>query len=194
MLSVNRDYVLEHPELLGDIKAEAKATLDLCKRCELISQLQKYSTWTKFDWALLVSLANPVDEPFVKLMISLAKHGYQYNAISFHRWWRRVKAVSQQNLLSYFSYVGFKEPGPITWEHVYRQCCRTSEIFTAMGNVYADDKAVEMNLRAMLGCSQQIDIKEAWSKWAKQNHPDKGGSVEKFVLVKAAYEEWQNAQ
>lgn len=193
-LSVNREFVLEHPELLGDIKAEAKATLELCKRCELITQLQKYSTWGNFDWSILVGLANPVDEPFVKLMISLAKHGYDYNAISFHRWWRRLKAVNQQHLVSYFTYVGFAEPGKIVWMDVYQKCCRTADIFKAMADVYADDRSVELNLRALLGISQQSDIKQAWLKWAKMNHPDKGGSVDRFVLVKSAYEEWQNAQ
>lgn len=193
-LSVNREFVLEHPELLGDIKAEAKATYELCKRCELLTQLQKYSTWGQFDWSILVAMANPVDEPFVKLMISLAKHGYDYNAISMHRWWRRLKAVNQQHLVSYFTFIGFPEPGHVGWIDLYQKCCRTSDIFKAMADVYRDDRSVEMNLRGMLGISQKSDIKEAWLKWAKQNHPDKGGSVERFVLVKAAYEEWQNAQ
>ena len=62
-----------------------------------------------------------------------------------------------------------------------------------MSDVYSDDRNVEMNLRALLGLSQQSDIKQAWLKWAKQNHPDKGGSVARFVLVKSAYEEWCNA-
>lgn len=193
-LSVNREFVLEHPELLIDIKAEAKATYELCKRCELLTQLQKYSTWGQFDWSILVAMANPVDEPFVKLMISLAKHGYDYNAISMHRWWRRLKAVNQQHLISYFTFIGFPGPGHVGWIDLYQRCCRTSDIFKAMADVYRDDKSVEMNLRGMLGISQKSDIKEAWLKWAKQNHPDKGGSVDRFVLVKAAYEEWQNAQ
>jgi DnaJ-class molecular chaperone len=66
-------------------------------------------------------------------------------------------------------------------------------MFSKMSDVYISDTSVEMNLRALLGISQNRDIKEAWTQWAKTNHPDKGGSVEKFVLVKAAYEEWQNA-
>lgn len=194
MLAVNRQLVMDSPDLLDDIEKEAKATVELCKRCKLLIQLRKYADWSRFDWTLLVGMANSVDEPFVKLMISLAKHGYEYNAISFHRWWRRMKSVNQQHLISYFTYVGFKEPGHIGWMDVYQKCCRTADIFKQMSDVYTDDRAVELNLRALLGISQQSDIKQAWLKWAKMNHPDKGGSVDRFVLVKSAYEEWQNAQ
>ena len=190
---IDRALVYEHPELIDEIKAEAKATLDLCKRCELLMRLRKFGDWNKFDWALFAGMANPVDEPFCKLMLSLSMKKYRYNCISMHRWWRRLKAVNQHHLISYFTYTGFPEPGYIEWEDVYRKCCRTSEIFKAMGDVYSDDRCVEMNLRAMLGLSQQSDIKQAWLKWAKLNHPDKGGSVERFVLVKSAYEEWYNA-
>lgn len=192
-LQINREFVVEHPELLGDIKAEAKATLELCKRCELLNQLTKYSTWSNFSWKMLVSMANPVDEPFLKLMLSLSKHGYEYNVISMHKWWQRLKAVNQHHLISYFTYVGFPEPCKIGWMDLYQKCCRTSDIFKAMADVYMDDRSVELNLRALLGISQQSDIKQAWLKWAKTNHPDKGGSAEKFVLVKSAYEEWRNA-
>jgi hypothetical protein len=80
------------------------------------------------------------------------------------------------------------------WTELYEQCCKTNQVFIEMSTVFKDDRSVEMNLRAMLGCSQQKDLKEAWTTWAKLNHPDKGGSVERFVLVKAAYEEWQDAQ
>lgn len=192
---VNRQTILQSPELLPQIKAEAKATYELCVRCELLVKLRKFLDWDRFDWALMCTWANPVDEPFIKLMISLAKHGYKYGAISMHRWWRRLKAVGQANVISYFTYTNF--PGPtdetLWWEPVYEQCCRTHEMFVKMAEVYNSDTAVEMNLRAMLGISQNSNIKDAWTKWAKANHPDKGGSVEKFVLVKAAYEEWLNA-
>lgn len=195
MLAVNRDLVLSSPELLGDIKKEAKATLDLCKRCELLVQLRKYEDWGRFDWALMCSWANPVDEPFIKLMIALAKHGYHYGAVSMHRWWRRLKAVNQANLVSFFTFKTFPPPdgNRLWWETVYEHCCRTHEMFVKMAEVYRDDRMVEMQLRAMLGASQNADLKQAFTKWAKSNHPDKGGSVEKFVIIKAAYEEWQNA-
>jgi DnaJ-class molecular chaperone len=59
-----------------------------------------------------------------------------------------------------------------------------------MSEVFRDDRQVEMYLRSLLGISQQRDIKEAWIEWAKRNHPDKGGSVDKFIITKSAYEEW----
>ena len=189
----SRKLVFTNPEEIPAIKAEAKATLELISYCERLLQLRKYEDWSNFDWALMCSWANKVDEPFIKLMLSLSRHGYHYGAISMHRWWRRLKAVNQQNIISFFTYQNFNpENKHIYWEHLYEHCCRTHDIFTQMSAVYVSDKSVEMNLRALLGISQQRDIKEAWVQWAKNNHPDKGGSVERFVLVKAAYEEWSN--
>lgn len=193
MLLVNRQTVLESPPSeLPAIKAEAKATLELCTQCELLLKLRKYLDWDKFDWAYMCGWANKVDEPFVKLMISLAKHGYIYNVISMHKWWRRLKAVNQANVISFFTYTNFPGPTdkPLFWADLYAQCCRTKSMFEEMSKVFSDDHFVEMNLRGLLGCSQSANIKEAWTKWAKSNHPDKGGSVDKFVIVKAAYEEW----
>lgn len=192
----SRQSIITNPELISEIKAEAKATLDLCTYCEQLVRLRKYNDWSRFDWAFMCTWANKVDEPFIKLMLSLSRHGYDYGAISMHRWWRRLKAVNQHNIISFFTYQGFDHDKKkrLYWERLYEHCCRSKEIFTRMSDVFISDSAVEMNLRALMGISQQTDIKEAWTKWAKTNHPDKGGSVEKFVLVKAAYEEWQNAQ
>lgn len=196
MISVNRELVMSNPELIPEIKLEARRTLELIGYCERLQQLRTLEDWGRFDWALMCTWANKVDEPFVKLMISLAKHGYHYNAISMHKWWHRMKAVNQQHLIAFFTYNNFISPKikeRLFWTDVYEQCCRTADIFSQMSEIYRSDNAVEMNLRALLGCSQKTDIKQAWSEWAKRNHPDKGGNVEKFILVKAAYEEWQNA-
>lgn len=188
----SRDMILTNPEMIPEIRREAKATLELIGFCDNLCKLRKYLDWSKFDWAYMCGWANKVDEPFVKLMLSLARHGYTYNVISMHKWWRRLKAVNQANVISFFTYTNFPGPTdkPLFWADLYAQCCRTKAMFEEMSKVYADDHFVEMNLRGLLGCSQQADIKEAWTKWAKSNHPDKGGSVDKFVIVKAAYEEW----
>lgn len=196
-IEFSRKAVIAMPDMIPKIKAEAKATLELIGYCERLMQLRQYEDWGNFDWAFMVTWANKVDEPFVKLMLSLSKHHYHYGAISMHKWWRRLKAVNQQHLIQYFTYVNFPPPErgkKIFWTELYEQCCKTNQVFIEMSTVFKDDRSVEMNLRAMLGCSQQKDLKEAWTTWAKQNHPDKGGSVERFVLVKAAYEEWQDAQ
>lgn len=192
MIMVNRQSVLDSPSNIADIKKEAKLTYDLCTRCELLLKLRQYEDWGRFDWAFMCTWANPVDEPFIKLMISLAKHGYHYGAISMHKWWRRLKACNQHNIITYFTYTNF--PGPtdkkLFWLELYEHCCRTRETFVQMSEVFRDDRQVEMYLRSLLGISQQRDIKEAWVEWAKRNHPDKGGSVEKFIITKSAYEEW----
>lgn len=195
MIAVNRELIMAHPELIAEAKKEAKATLELIGYCDNLMRLRKYVDWERFDWSLMCTWANKVDEPFVKLMLSLANHGYKYGAISMHRWWRRLKAVNQQHLITFFTYQGFNHDKKqlLWWETLYEHCCRSHEVFVQMASVFNDDKNVEMNLRALLGTSQNSDLKEVWTKWAKANHPDKGGSVEQFVLVKAAYEEWQNA-
>ena len=193
----SRDLVITRPYLIPDIKEEAKATLDLIGYCDRLIQLRKYEDWSRFDWPFMATWANKIDEPFVKLMLSLSKHNYHYGAISMHKWWRRLKAVNQQHLIQYFTYVNFPPPErdkKLFWLELYEHCCKTQTMFQQMSEVFKDDRSVEMNLRGMLGISQRRDIKEAWVEWAKQNHPDKGGSVERFVLVKAAYEEWQDAQ
>ena len=191
----SRQLIITNPERIDEIKAEAKATLEMCRHCEQLMRLRKFGDWGRFDWEYMCTWANSVDEPFVKLMLSLSRNGYTYDAISMHRWWRRLKAVNQQHLISFFTYKGFDHEKSITlyWEELYQKCCRTQEMFSQMSDIYVSDASVEMNLRALLGISQNKDIKEAWTQWAKTNHPDKGGSVDKFVLVKAAYEEWLNA-
>lgn len=195
MTNISRDMIVSNPELIPDIKREARAILATIGYCENLQRLRAFEDWSQFDWGLMCSWANKVDEPFVKLMISLARHGYHYNAISMHKWWRRLKAVNQQHLIAFFTYKDFISPKTkerLFWTDVYEQCCRTQDIFSQMSEIYRSDTAVEMNLRALLGCSQKADIKQAWSEWAKRNHPDKGGNVERFVLVKSAYEEWQH--
>lgn len=196
-IEFSRKAVIAMPDMIPKIEKEARATLELIGYCKHLAQLRKYEDWGRFDWAFMCTWANKVDEPFVKLMISLSRHGYHYGAISMHRWWRRLKAVNQQYLIQFFTYVNFPPPEKdkmLFWMELYKHCCRTNEIFTQMSTVYRDNRSVEMNLRVLLGISQSKDIKQAWTEWAKQNHPDKGGSVDKFILVKAAYEEWQNAQ
>lgn len=178
--------------MIPEVARQARSALKLCKRFESVLRLRKYGDWSRFDWKVLAEMANDVDEPFVRVMTSLSRRGYEYSAVSMHKWWRRMKAVNQQNLMTFFSFVGFQEPSSkrLFWSDVYQQCCKTSETFTRMSEVYRDDRFVEMNLRSLLGISQATDIRQAWVEWAKQNHPDRGGSVERFVLVKAAYEEW----
>lgn len=191
---VSRQMIAQSPELLDDIRREATRIISLCGYAKRLFSLKKIPEWEQFNWSVMIRWANAVDEPFVKLMQSLSKHHYHYNAISMHRWWERLKACNQHHVISYFTYVNFVEPGVIGWEQVYSQSCRTRGIFEQMLAVYNDDRAIEMNVRALIGCSQEADLHSAWVKWAKNNHPDKGGSVEQFILVKSAYEEYERCK
>jgi curved DNA-binding protein CbpA len=49
----------------------------------------------------------------------------------------------------------------------------------------------DLDLYGILGLHRDADIRQvrsAYRKWAKATHPDTGGSVEKFALVKLAYD------
>lgn len=193
MIVANREAIINNPEDIDEVVREARRTIEFATYCKHLITLRKYEDWSQFEWPFMCGWANKIDDVFVKLMISLSKNHYHYNAVSMHRWWRRLKAVNQHNIVSFFTFIGFPAPErktKIDWTLLYQHCCKTSEIFAQMTEVYNDDKSVEMNLRALMGISQKKDIKEAWREWAKANHPDKGGSVDKFVLVKSAYEEW----
>lgn len=192
-MEISKALLIAQPSRLDEILKEAKAIINLGDGIKRVNRLLKYNEWSKFGNDIY-QWANPVDLPFVNLMASLSRHGYDYNCISMHKWWRRLKAVNQHHLITYFSYVGFQPPGDklIWWSDVYTQCLRMNDMLEEFLKQYRDDKSVEMNLRSLLGISQQADIHAAWREFAKANHPDKGGSVERFVLVKSAYEEYSN--
>lgn len=192
-MQISLELMLSHPEDAKAIVTEAHRIVDTYGYLSDVMRLSKFNDWGEFSDAMLVAMANPIDSPFVKLMLSLGRKGYRLNAISFHRWWRRMKAVNQHHIITYFSYKLLDTAKKdIDWADVYAACFRTHETLAEYQASYGNDKSVEMNLRAMLGISQQTDIKKAWIAWAKENHPDKGGSVDRFVLVKAAYEEWSS--
>lgn len=193
-MQIDRELPFARPDLCNDIKAEAKLIITRCEYVDKILQLRKYCDWSLFSWPVMAQMANAVDMPFIKLMLSLAKHNYKYSAISMHMWWRRLKAVDQQHLITYFSYVNFEIPkgNRVEWSDVYKQCCRTQETFQQYSSLYDNNKTVEIRLRTLLGISMQTDIRQAWLEWVKHNHPDKGGRADVFILTKAAYEEYQN--
>lgn len=180
-----------------ETKALAKQLRDELARLDMInkiSELRKYLDWPKFNKEVIVQLATKLDAPFVKLMISLAKHGYRYSAISMMNLWRRLKTIGQDHIITYFAYPGFGDPRFITPDDLIHQCDYTHSVFGSLKEQLADNNLVEMSLRALLGISQVVDIKTAFRDWAKANHPDKGGDTDSFVRVKSAYEEWASLQ
>lgn len=191
-----RDFV-DYIDRPAEAKAVAKglraeiARLDaICK----ISELRKYLDWSMFAPKIIAMLATKLDEPFIRVMLSLAKRGYRYSAISMFNLWRRLKAIGQDHIITYFAFPGFGDPRFITPADLVNQCDYTHSMFGTLKDQLADNKLVEMSLRSLLGISQVVDIKTAFREWAKMNHPDKGGDTEKFARVMAAYDEWLDIQ
>lgn len=187
------DYI-DHP---ADAKTAAKQMREELARLDAIvkiSELRKYLDWSMFAPNVIVHLATKLDAPFVKLMVSLAKRGYRYSAISMFNMWRRLKAIGQDHIITYFAYPGFGDPRFITPADLLSQCDYTHSMFGTLKEQLADNRLVEYSLRTLLGISQVTDIETAFREWAKTNHPDKGGDTDKFARVMAAYDEWLDTQ
>lgn len=183
-------YYIDRPAEAKSAAKRLREDLDRLDAINKLSELRKYLDWSKFAPSVIIQLTTKLDAPFIKLMLSLAKRGYRYSAISMLRFWRRLKALNQETVITYFAYPGFGDARFITPDDVLRQCDYTHSMFGVMKEQLADDRLVEMSLRALLGISQATDIKTAFRTWAKENHPDKGGDTEKFARVMAAYDEW----
>lgn len=182
--------MLEIPANLAELRRAYKRAISDLDSIKAIAELRKYADWGEFAWPVLSQLCNNVDMPFVKLMVSLSKHGYRYSAISMMRWWRRLKAIGQEHIISYFSYTNFVPPQFIMPDQLTAHCDYGQSMFGTITKMFSDNKLVEMSLRSMLGISQASDIKTAWIAWAKEHHPDRGGDTDTFIKTKAAYEEW----
>ena len=185
---------IDHP---AEAKIVAKGLREELARLDAvvkISELRMYLDWSFYAPNIIARLATRLDAPFIKLMTSLAKHGFRYSAISMTNWWRRLKSLSQDHIITYFTYADFGEPRFIGPNDLLAQCDRTKSMFGSLSEQLADDRLVEMSLRTLLGIGQATDIKAAFRDWAKTNHPDKGGDTDRFARVMAAYDEWLDIQ
>lgn len=188
---------VEYMDYPAEAKTVAKGLREELARLDAIikiSQLRKYLDWSSYEPNVIATLATKLDAPFIKLMTSLAQRGYRYSAISMFNMWRRLKAIGQDHIITYFAYPGFGDPRFITPDDVIRQCDYTHSMFGSLKEQLADNRLVELSLRALLGISRVTDIKSAFREWAKANHPDKGGDTDKFARVMAAYDEWLDTQ
>lgn len=163
-------------------------------RSQVLSLYSKVG-WNKFAQGVILELSNPVDQPFVRLMLSLTREKFNYNPMQMHLWWRRLKATDQRHIITYFNLTKFCNDFPdrntfITWVNIVDNCSITQDILNKVMEGMKSNRDVELNLRSRLGVSMTADLREAWKKWAKNNHPDKGGDLETFVITKACYEEW----
>lgn len=188
---------VEYIDYPAEAKTVAKGLREDLARLDAIvkiSQLRKHLDWDKFAPEVLAPLATKLDAPFIRLMTSLAQRGYRYSAISMFNMWRRLKAIGQDHIITYFAYPGFGDPRFITPADLINQCDYTHSMFGTLKEQLTDNKLVEYSLRALLGISQATDIKMAFREWAKTNHPDKGGDTDKFARAMAAYDEWLDTQ
>lgn len=191
-----RDFVdyIDHPAEAKAVAKELRAEIARLDATCKISELRKYLDWSMFAPRVIATLATKLDEPFVRVMLSLARRGYRYSAISMYNLWRRLKAIGQDHIVTYFAFPGFGDPRFITPEDLINQCDYTHSMFGMLKDQLSDDRLVEMSLRSLLGISQAADIKAAFREWAKANHPDKGGDTDKFARAMAAYDEWLDSQ
>lgn len=188
-------YVDKEPKRLSTLKKFVANVSERQTLRKLVFKLYSEPGWCNFGQSVILEMANPLDAGFVRMMLALNKEHYQYNPISMHLWWRRLKAIGQPTIISYFNLTKFRLDHPdtktvITWNDIAGNCAITSEVLNNIVEGLKSNKTVETNLRASLGISMSADIPEAYKKWVKKNHPDKGGDTLTFVLVKAAYEEW----
>lgn len=160
----------------------------------LVERLFKCDGWDKFAWSIRSEMANDVDAIFIRLMLRLYKDRIGVNPISMHMWWRRMKAMHQFQLLTYLDYTGLVKSlveRYVDHTMILPYCISSRDTLAQLTELLSSNDQLDLTMRAHLGASMATDIPLAWVEWAKDNHPDKGGDSDKFVIVKACYEEWQ---
>lgn len=196
-------------EVLHDLESNIKTIpmvrawfndLDTTVKC--YTACLKLNEYWRLPYPRLIRFANGVDLPFVKLCAYLSAAGINYDMEYFIAEWRKLKAINQHHIISYIRLHTIQNKvlhhasdhiiyDTITWHEVLCHSELGKEFINQLEQTINDDRALEFRLREILGCSMQADIKEAWHRWIKTNHPDKGGDHNKFILASASYEEWQ---
>ena len=181
------------PSVIRKLKPKFKALELHATNMDRVHKLMALDGWDMMNQSMILDLATEESAPFVKVATGLAKYRYTYSPISLLMWWRRMLATSQSNVLTYFSWSALEglHVSTVCGNDILRACTSSEAMLRNIGEALAQPKTVEFNLREALGgISASADIHEAWKKWAKANHPDKGSDAEKFVRVKIIYEEW----
>lgn len=177
------------------MRAFAELTNSLKIR-DLAVRLLGSKHWREVPPMEILSMDNRIDEPFLRLMLRLSR--WNVCATSMLMMWRRLKALDRQSIISYFNIQCFSEEfeygALITGSDVLRNCVSSKELLEDLQDSMDDSKLIEDALRAKLGISSVGDIEEAWKRFAKLNHPDKGGNIEVFVTTMAAYQEWKDSK
>ena len=163
-----------------------------CRLRSKIFKLMEMGNWCTFNQSILMELATEQSEPFIDLCTQLCKRGFTHSPVSLVRWWKRMIGAGQTNVLTYFTWLTFN-PGKavVTGSDILYNCTRSQQMFDAVLVTLESDDVLDHHLRELLGgLGSKSDIHEAWKKFAKANHPDKGGDPERFLEVKVCYDEW----
>lgn len=162
----------------------------------LVNQLHKTRSFKDAPQSFMLSLMNRVDEPFVRLMLTLK--GYRMIHVAMHIWWRGLKAIDRNNLVTYFNLAEFQRThykgSAVGTSDIMENLVKNEETLRNISESIGSKYTIETSLRAKLGISGTSDIETAWKRFAMVHHPDKGGDIELFITTKAAYEAWKEMQ
>lgn len=183
-------------KVIRKLKPKFKRLCEQATDFDRVEKLSRFPQWQQIGQSNLLSLTTHESAPFVKVALGLAQRRIPHSPVSLMLWWRRMVAVGQTSILTYFSWAGAEGLARfncITGSDIARICIGNEQMFTNFRNTFDDDKSVDLRIREALGgLSMKSDVKQAWKEWALKNHPDKGGDPEKFLTVKLIYEEWES--
>ena len=191
------EHLARVPADMPQIKRWYKNTVGAHANNVLVVRLHKCPGWSNFSWGVMSAMANDVDAPFLRCMLRLSADRILCDVISMHRWWRRMKAMDQSKLLTYLDYTSLLESLAerfVDHTMILPFCLRSREALQQLTEAFESDTQLDLVMRAKLGASMATDIKSAWIRWAKENHPDKGGDTDTFIITKACYDEWLAVQ
>lgn len=183
------------PTLMRKWKPKVKRLEETATNVARVLQLS--AKWSDVPQSLLREFATTESAPFIKVCLGLTNRRYKVAPVSLCLWWRRMVAVGQRNILTYFSWSALDrlQLETVCGSDILRACTDNIEILDNLRNILKDDTSVDFRIRELLGgLSKTSDVKAAWKKWVMTNHPDKGGDPEHFLEVKVVYDEWLTFQ
>lgn len=188
------ELVRTDSKVIRKLKPRFKKLCEQATDFDRVEKLSRFPAWQQVGQSNLLSLTTRTSAPFVKVALGLAQRRLPHSPVSLMLWWRRMVAVGQTSVLTYFSWTAaeeFAKYSVITGSDLARICIGNEQMFRDFQDTFQDDRSVELTIREALGgLSMQSDVRKAWKEWALRNHPDKGGDAEEFLRVKLIYDEW----
>jgi hypothetical protein len=188
------ELVRTDSKVIRKLKPRFKKLCEQATDFDRVEKLSHFPAWQQVGQSNLLSLTTRTSAPFVKVALGLAQRRLPHSPVSLMLWWRRMVAVGQTSVLTYFSWTAaeeFAKYSVITGSDLARIRIGNEQMFRDFQATFQDDRSVELTIREALGgLSMQSDVRKAWKEWALRNHPDKGGDAEEFLRVKLIYDEW----